>query len=529
MRVWSPQQETFLKWVRDPRAVTPVRRNGLLIAVAGAGKSTILTEAAAVIREQTPASQRLSVAIAVYNKPSQLDLDAKVRARGLDGKEVRAATFHSFGMSAVRRWAGDVKMDDNKMKQLAAMAKVAPDLEEFVLAAVSMAKQRAFGVLTALDDKAPWYQMVQHYDLEDLLGDGDSLLMAEQHQQRLADGIDVAIKLVRESNRVARELIDYDDMIYVPLAMNLKVWQNNWVMVDEAQDTNPARRALAKRMLLPSGRFVAVGDPFQAIYGFTGADNDSLDVIKRELDCVTLPLDRTYRCPKAVVTFARQFVDHIVAADSAPAGSVSTLTTETFGLLTAKDLSAEAAVLCRNTAPLVDLAFQLLRRKIPCHIEGRDIGAGLAALATKWKSVRTVAKLRDRLATYLEKETAKLMAKGGELKAASLTDRVESLYVVMSSLPDDAPVKAVADAVREIFATTPEGKDPANLTLATAHRSKGREWETVYLLGRERYMPSPFARQQWQQDQERNLTYVAITRAKGNLIEVPVAAPAQKR
>jgi ATP-dependent exoDNAse (exonuclease V) beta subunit len=33
-------------------------------------------------------------------------------------------------------------------------------------------------------------------------------------------------------------------------------------------------------------------------------------------------------------------------------------------------------------------------------------------------------------------------------------------------------------------------------------------------------MPSPFARQQWQMDQEVNLMYVAVTRAKAELIEV---------
>ena len=58
------------------------------------------------------------------------------------------------------------------------------------------------------------------------------------------------------------------------------------------------------------------------------------------------------------------------------------------------------------------------------------------------------------------------------------------------------------------------------IVLCSAHRSKGLEWNRVFLLGRNELMPSPFARQEWQMEQERNLIYVAVTRAKQTLVEV---------
>ena len=69
-----------------------------------------------------------------------------------------------------------------------------------------------------------------------------------------------------------------------------------------------------------------------------------------------------------------------------------------------------------------------------------------------------------------------------------------------------------------------DGTAKPTLTLATAHRSKGREWNKVYILGYRQYMPSKYARQAWQVEQERNLQYVAITRAKSELVFVDVTA-----
>ena len=66
-----------------------------------------------------------------------------------------------------------------------------------------------------------------------------------------------------------------------------------------------------------------VGDRHQAIYGFTGADSDSLDLIAAAVSAKQLPLTTTFRCPKAVVTYAQQYVNHIQAAETAPEGVVS--------------------------------------------------------------------------------------------------------------------------------------------------------------------------------------------------------------
>jgi very-short-patch-repair endonuclease len=301
------------------------------------------------------------------------------------------------------------------------------------------------------------------------------------------------------------------------------------LLVHNCQDTNPARRCLARKMLKPGGRAVFVGDPCQAIYGFTGADNDSLDVIRREFGCTELPLTISYRCPRAVVREAKRLVSHIEVDLAAPEGKVRScqlsdlLPGERSGALDVhvppvERLTADDAVLCRVTKPLVKLAFRLIRAGIACHVEGREIGTGLLKLATRWKSVKTMDKLRERLQDYLETETAKMMVKKQESQAAALADRVETLLALMEGCPNLACVeKKIADLFKDGEPT---------LTLSTVHKAKGREWGRVYILGRGVHMPSKWARQDWQQDQERNLEYVAVTRAKSELIDVVM--PAEK-
>lgn len=62
--------------------------------------------------------------------------------------------------------------------------------------------------------------------------------------------------------------------------------------------------------------------------------------------------------------------------------------------------------------------------------------------------------------------------------------------------------------------------------LSSVHKAKGMEWDRVFLLGRRGFMPAKFAKLNWQKVQEDNLIYVAVTRAKRELIEViNVTAP----
>lgn len=260
----------------------------------------------------------------------------------------------------------------------------------------------------------------------------------------------------------------------------------------------------------------------QAIYGFTGASANALDLIREEMSCVSLPLTLTFRCPKSVVKLAQTWVSHIEAHESNPEGEVRHTDLDTLLKGASKLLGPKDAILCRNTKPLVSLAFSLIRQGVACHVEGREIGQGLLKLAKRWKSVKTLSTLRDKLEGFKQSEMAKLEKKGNEYGAAAVEDKVETLFALIDSLPPAATVYDLQSKIEGMFSDSPDGRPAQNLTLCTVHKSKGLEWDNVYLLGRGAYMPSRFARQAWQMEQENNLCYVAVTRAKKVLTEVSV-------
>jgi superfamily I DNA/RNA helicase len=290
-------------------------------------------------------------------------------------------------------------------------------------------------------------------------------------------------------------------------------------MVDEAQDSNPARRILARKLTRDNGRTFFVGDRHQAIYGFTGADNDSMDIIAREFHCRKLPLTVTYRCPKMVVDVARRYVKHITAHESAPQGEVRTVPMGAWAFERPKVLKAGDAILCRKTKPLVDEAYALIRAKIPCHVEGRDIGKGLLNLTQKWARVKTVPAFLAKLEEYTEKQVAKFMAKkpAQEAKADAAKDQLETMKVLCEK---KATLEQVRQDIMDLFKDTEAGEDSKDVTLSTVHKSKGREWHNVYVLGFKEYMPLQAAKLPWEIEQETNLIYVAVTRAQSKLVLV---------
>lgn len=500
----SPQQQDVFDFVQHERG------SAIIEAVAGAGKTTTLVEVCKLI-----AGSGANAVFTAFNKKISDEIGHKLSACGIGWKQVKSATFHSLGFAAWKRVAGPhVKVNENKMYQILVNMsdeECPPQYRSFVIALVSLAKQSLVGVLYSPENDAVWYDIVDYHDLADRLDE-------VYDQNRVSRGITIAKEALARSIDRDMEEVDFNDMIYAPLVHDVNFWQYDYVLVDEAQDTNAARRAFAKKILKPGGRLLAVGDPHQAIYGFTGADSDALDLIEEEFGCVRLPLTVTYRCPKKVVNVARTWVSHITAHESAPDGVVDLMNYDEFMRQSPDFYTREDAVLCRNTKPLVQMAFSLIRRRIPCHVEGRDIGVGLIKLCTRWKAPRTVGELREKLEKHLAEQSERLLAKMQEQKLQTLVDQIETIFTFMESLDEGDPIDDLTVEITKVFADSPA----PGITLSTIHKAKGREWDRVFWLGRHRYQPSKYARQEWQHQQELNLMYVAATRSKSILIDIEV-------
>ena len=481
-------------------------RNVCLQARAGTGKtSTILSAVDAVVAARPSAE----IAVVVFGKKIQREIETKLRARGhTDWRRVSASTSHSLGWSLCKFFLrlDETAIDDSKVMKLirARNDAVYGEYGAQIAHLVALAKQDGFGFFpdAQIGDVGAWYRLADHYGVNGFEDTSDMDRVVE-----------AAISIYRESLQITTT-VDYSDMVLFPLVRNLRTkFGKDLIFVDEAQDTSRARRALVKKFLKPNGKLVVVGDDRQAIMGFAGASADALAEYIDDVNAVVLPLNVTWRCPKAVVAEAQRYVPDLQAADGAIEGEV-------LHLDALPAMQPTDAVLCRNTAPLIAQAYALLRAGVACKVEGRDIGSGLVKLLTRWTSLKTITAFVDRLEEYRAREVQKAQAKDRPAKVEEVNDRCDTLVQLCDAVHQrgGSTIAEVVAYVESIFAD--DVASQGMVTLCTYHRSKGLEWQRVFLIEHTKRCPSPYARQAWQLRQEQNLAYVAITRAQATLAYV---------
>ena len=98
-------------------------------------------------------------------------------------------------------------------------------------------------------------------------------------------------------------------------------------------------------------------------------------------------------------------------------------------------------------------------------------------------------------------------------KAGLLNDKVLTLRVFIDDLGSDSTVFDLQKSIEQLFSDNDQGK----LTLSTVHKSKGLEYPRVFILDAHELMPCPWATRPGDAQQERNLQYVACTRAQREL------------
>jgi superfamily I DNA/RNA helicase len=491
-RIWSQYQLDVFNFVENQSG------SAVILAVAGGSKTTVIVEAA----RRVPTDKR--VAFVAFNRNIAQELQARVpphvAAMTLNGMGYRAYLNSCIGKkkpkleSKKTRWIIDDNLNPKDSK----------DYGQGVAKLVGLAKAHGLvpsgseGVGCALmqDTEQNWADLIEKFGVDFDGKDADP-----------ARGMELARLVLAEGIKLGKQVIDFDDQLYLPVIWQAKFNQYDVIFADECQDISAIQRAMLKISLVPGGRLIAVGDKAQSIYSFRGADTESINRITEEFNAAQLPLSVSYRCSRAVVAEAKKLVPIIEHCDTAPDGKVEMLAT-----VKAETFLSTDAILCRLNAPLIELAYKLIRNGKACKVLGREIGQGLITVIKKMNA-GSIAELGDRLDAYQSREVSKLLAKGREQSAAAVEDRVITIKIFIGQLKEDnRTVTALVDSINALFSDDPTGR----LTLCSVHKSKGLEWERVFILDPQ-LMPCKWARQGWQQEQEKNIQYVAITRAKSEL------------
>lgn len=469
----------LLEWVKGGKG------NAVLAARAGSGKTTNIE----MICEFLPPETK--IAAICFNKHIAVTLQERLPSN------VTACTLNSLGFGicrANRAWKLQADKTEGILKSFFNMddrdqRKQYYGIRGSICKAVSIFKSQ---LLMTMPERAQVYTLAARYEIEIPTG-GDT----EQWFSYLSDVYDISLKEMT--------IIDFDDQWFLPLLMNWPMPKFDFVMVDEAQDMCPAQIEFIRR-LGSSGRVLAVGDEFQAIYGFRGADAQAIAKTSAALEAVRLPLSICYRCGKNIIKLAQSIVSDIEYWDSAPDGEVLKVKEAEYQ----SKLVDGNLVLCRTMAPLVRQCLSMIRAGRKAVVRGRDIGKNLTDLLRRIV-YGAGGSMIEALAEYGRVEANKLMLAKREAEAQAMEDRVETLIALADGC---IGVDDVAAKISRIFSD-----DVVGVTFCTIHRAKGLEADTVALIHPE-LLPHPMAKTPEAQQQERNLEYVAYTRAMKTLMIV---------
>lgn len=553
-----------LRKAKDPG--TDTAPHLIIEARAGTGKTTTLIEGLkrvkgletslvpspqqAAVWEQMELSKgkAQTICFVAFNKSIAEELKLRVP----EGCE--ASTMHSMGFRAVRRTFPNVKVNSYRVQDIISelmerdireLRKYKPEVLKATEELVSLCKMNLVGLpgdgmvngvaslATEADDLS---QLASYYDV-DLNGNSQEVFaLVPRVLERCKD--------VQRDN-----CCDFNDMIWLPVVLDLNVFKYDLLLIDEFQDCNRCQHALARKA---GRRLICCGDPKQSIYGFAGADAESMARIERELKqtergCVHLPLTVTRRCGKAIVKEAQRYVPDFEAFETNPEGRILHLAMksskergsdcshifdsknvcEKCGETTGYQSAVEDSdmILCRCNAPLVSECFRFIRAGRKANIQGRDVGQGL--IGTIRKSLRakgddlltgyTVDQLQAGLDDWLYAEERKENAKRNpsDQRLINLQDRYDCICCFMDG------ASQVAEVVKKIESIFTDDKNGAGIKLSSVHKAKGLEANRVFILRPEGApMPHPMAKTDWERAQELNILYVAITRAIDELVYV---------
>lgn len=331
-------------------------------------------------------------------------------------------------------------------------------------------------------------------------------------------------------------VIDFTDMLWITFN---KLKYDNWevpywalytnIYCDEVQDFSNIQLNFLKFIKRTKGRYVFIGDFHQAIYNFAGANAQAFNQIPKMFAPVeTFDLPICYRCAKSHLSRVnREYGIPILPCDDAPLGFVKTIDKNKIS----EYAKAGDMVISRKNKWIAEVVLDLARNGTPIFIEDKEMVGAIKRqiLSSKCTSVGTLEKFLQKVISNYNKKLFEIVSKnvreGGHeeehLEAVTETNsKIDNTSFLLEILEGYLEHHASSDSVSKfsnfidkLLNTTPS---PNCVRLCSIHKAKGLEATNVFVLN-EAKINYDFRNSKEQNIQEKNLSYIATTRAKEGL------------
>lgn len=497
-------------------------------ALAGSGK----TETLMMMLSQLP---QKSVLLCAFN--TRIADELRDRLPRVPGSFIQVKTFHAQGLAMIKEHYRHLEVSKTGTEDVLRRAAGTGSALPFRVKRAAVNLLRTVKETTAtrtVPTSQATLALGHEYDL-----------FAKMTEREIA----LTVDLVRDAyllslDLASRTTIDYCDMVWAPLACELEPKARyKAVLVDEFQDISAPQLEMLLRLMAPDGRFIGVGDVNQQIYNWRGSlGKVAWNIAREKLKAKFLPLTMTWRCAKMIVAAANNLVPALRARKDAPEGSVDRCAwhelPQRLPILDAPREGMETFVLSRNNAVLLECALYLWRYGTEFELNaGKEMLEPLFELLDHELDLRDAASFR----TSLNAWHAKVVAAAEKANAPSAADRADEYKTMLSTAVGYTEPTGIKRLLYDIISPNSSG-----VLLSTVHKVKGLEADRVFLLEQtfERHKPAQkckFCNGEGScnssscsggyytpeiDQEELNIEYVAITRARTSLIWVDIDARA---
>lgn len=521
--------------------------HGIIDAVAGSGKTTTIIESATYLDKSK------KILFCAFNSSIQKEIATRFFKKGLSGIQVK--TIHSLGYDLLKtNSTTEYKVEAGKydkiidqyftLDQDTSLIENLCDLnfvsfhpqnktEQYQL------KNFQYSVkfyLKDICDKArltltrfeleEFKKLIIHYNILN-----DKKTATKNFDEEVKIYLQLAQLIVNKGNYMAEKAnsIDYTDMLYLPILKKMTpINKFDFLFIDECQDLSKSQLAIGLKYVKKEGRVLAVGDPSQSIYGFTGADIESFNRIKSKLpNIVTLTLSNCFRCPSSIVELAQSFRSDISSFENKE-GTIQKIEFNQV-IEFAKPTNL---IISRTKAPLQILMFKMIEKGINIEVHEDEVKGFINDLRflfaidelnelNVYKNGNDFFdKVQERNVEIIKKKSFRFKDK--DEKEAFIDGEIKlidaKIDFIKQQLSIHTEVKNMSGLFKKIETIISGGEQA--IKLSTIHRAKGLENETVFILDYDTLPLYRDGQKEWEKVQENNLKYVGLTRAMKNLFLV---------
>lgn len=480
-----------------------VYKTGNLVINACAGSSKTTT----IINCLSKIDSSKKVLFVAFNKSIVEEINDKLSNVG---GNIKITTFHGLGLSLLIEngiFSNSTVIDEYKYKNY-----VKKHINELSPLYSCLKKSDQYNYINSL------IKLIEYSRYFVVNKDKRIQRVAEKYGVTLYPDEIKACKKVLQWGKENLETLDYTDMVWLPNVLNLtSKWHvYDYIFIDEGQDTSIMEEQLIKKCYGRGVRTVVVGDIDQQINVWAGANEDAFNNFINQPNTVQMELPICYRCPKKIISIAQEYSKRIMPSPDSEDGVIR------YDVSKNEPVNKDM-VLCRTTAPLIELHLRYIRLNKKSYIKGSDeIKNDYLSLinATDATDIDLEMSNKEGLISQLYinlfKFKDKIMQERGlddedaimNPDFLRIYDAIEAIKVISEGINTVSELK---EKIKIIFPDNEEG-----ITLSTVHKAKGLEADNVYILYPS-LMPSRMAKSEWEKKSEQNLLYVATTRAKKSL------------